>query len=107
MGSDEFFPHLYYTGDPSPSEVIDLKIVGLPTYPVMLYVAASTLPRPHATLFGYWYLEPPYLALNLGVMPMTGLVELQQAIPPDCPVPLSLPMQAWARNLTKIGRAHV
>jgi len=102
MGSDEFHQHLYYTGDPSPSQVIDLKVIGLPTYPVMLYAAASMLPRPHATIFGAWHLEPPYLALNLGIMPMTGLVELEQAIPPDCPVPLLLPMQAWVRNLTNL-----
>jgi len=102
MGFDEFHPRLYQTGDPTPGGNIGLRLIGLPKHPAMLYVAADCLSRPQPTKYGLWHLEPPLLTIDLGLMPWMGMLKVEKRIPPDCPVPLVLPMQGWVRDLTNL-----
>ncbi|MFH1999991.1 MAG: hypothetical protein ABIK28_09930 [Planctomycetota bacterium] len=47
MGADEFYPHLYCTGDFMPGGSIEGKFVGLPdTWPVGLFVGSGIMDPP-------------------------------------------------------------
>ncbi|MHC4945695.1 MAG: right-handed parallel beta-helix repeat-containing protein [Planctomycetota bacterium] len=96
MGADEFFQHLYYTGDATPGGSIKGKIVGLPgTAPVGLLAGSGIVDPPLATAWGNFYLAPPWFLWPLVPIPAEGLLELPPAtIPPATPTPLDLPLQA-------------
>jgi hypothetical protein len=51
MGADEFYNHLYVTGDTTPGGAIEGKFVGLPgTTPVGLFLGSGILPSPANTM---------------------------------------------------------
>jgi len=102
IGADEFYPHLYYSGEATPGQGIDLKLIGMPKQPTMLYLGSGILETPHPTKYGPWYLVRPYISFNLGQMPWNGLMKLEKRIPPDCHVPLDIPMQGLVRQLTNL-----
>lgn len=97
MGADEFYTHLYWTGDATPGGNVELKFVGLPgTAPVQLWLGSGVLDPPWSTKYGDWYLQFPLLATmpNLGTIPSDGVYLLSFTVPPDTPTPLILPFQA-------------
>jgi len=62
MGADEFYKHLYYTGDAKPDGNIDVKFVDIPgTAPIGLWVGASVFEDPIHGSYGDWYIRPPFL----------------------------------------------
>jgi len=101
MGADEFYTHLYYTGDFSPGEYIEIKIVGTPySTPVFLWVGSGVLSSPLNTPYGDWYLSFP-LVLQLPVIPVPadGVIKLYFDLPPDLPLPEYFPpMQALVED---------
>lgn len=102
MGADEFYPHLYYTGDATPGQGIDLKVIGMPQQPALVFLSSDILSNPNQTKYGWWHLVPPFETLHLGQVPWCGYIELQQRIPPGFPVPSDLPLQALVRKLTNL-----
>jgi hypothetical protein len=98
MGADEFYTHLYYTGDASPDQWVDVKAIGLPMRETMLCIGTDILDPPVTTKFGDWFLQYPILQMNLGCTPWEGLIKLPARIPPDFPVPSSIPLQALVRD---------
>jgi predicted outer membrane repeat protein len=106
MGIDEFHPHLYCTGEAVPGCEIVVKVIGQPGRTVMLLVGSEILDPPVETPYGDLHLASPFIAIDLGTVPWNGLIKLDQQIPPDCSVPLTVPMQALVRgqltNLCKI-----
>ncbi len=97
MGADEFYTHLYWTGDATPGGSAALKFVGLPgTSPVQLWLGSGVMDPPLPTKYGDWYLQFPLLVqLALGSIPAPdGVYILPFTFPPDTPTPLSLPFQA-------------
>lgn len=102
MGADEFHPHLYYTGVASPGNVIDMVLIGMPQQPTYIFLGSDILASPRQTKFGLWHLIPPYETLHLGNIPWCGCIKVHQRIPPNCPVPLELPMQGLVRKLTNL-----
>jgi parallel beta-helix repeat protein len=97
MGAEEFYTHLYWTGDAAPGGNVEIKLVGLPgTSPVVLWVGSGVLGAPISTKYGDWYLQFPLLAnVGLGSIPVPdGVYILPLTFPPDTPTPLSLPCQA-------------
>jgi hypothetical protein len=106
MGADEFYTHLYWTGDATPGGSAALKFVGLPgTMPVQLWLGSGVMDPPMHTKYGDWYLKFPLLAnLGLGAMPSPdGVMVLPFTLPPDIPVPITLPFQAGiGKELTNL-----
>lgn len=102
MGADEFHPHLYYTGDATPGEWIDLKIIGMPLQPALLYLGSEILSNPRQTKYGLWHLMPPCTTFPLGQEPWSGYIKIHQRIPLDFPASMDLPMQALVRKLTNV-----
>lgn len=97
MGADEFYTHLYWTGNATPGGNVALKFVGLPgTSPVQLWLGSGVLDPPWTTKYGDWHLQFPLLAnLALGSIPTPeGVLVLPFTFPPDTTTPLSLPFQA-------------
>ena len=73
MGADEFYNHLYCTGDFSPGGIIEGNLVGLPgTSPIFLLFGAGICEPPMPTMWGGCYLEAPILLLELAPIASNG-----------------------------------
>lgn len=97
MGADEFFTHLYCTGDVAPGSWIDVKFVGVPnTVPVGLCISAGLLDPPLKSMWGDWFLAFPFIGpIDFGALPMpSGVLAVQGMIPLSPPGPYSLFLQA-------------
>jgi len=97
MGVDEFYLHLYYTGDATPGATFNLNFIGIPaSTPVQLWFGAGVMDPGLPTPYGEWCLDfPLFFHLVLGSIPgPDGVLTLPCVLPPDTPVPLDLPLQA-------------
>ena len=96
IGADEFYNHLYYTGNATPGGLIRGKLTGLPgTFPVTLWFGTGILDPPQSCIFGYWHLLPPLVGpVELGSVPQNGIHTIVERIPGTPPSPYDVPMQA-------------
>lgn len=95
IGADEFYTHLYVTGDKAPGGSIEGKFVGLPgTTPVGLFVGSGILPTPAKTMWGEYHLQAPWFLFTLIPLPSNGILELPTTLPGSIPAPYDIPMQA-------------
>ncbi|MHC4944128.1 MAG: hypothetical protein ACYTG7_14030 [Planctomycetota bacterium] len=95
MGADEFYPHLYCTGNFTPGGSIKGKIVGLPgTSPVGLFLGSGVLDPPVPTAWGSFFLQAPWFLIPLVPIPGNGILVLPATIPATPAAPYDLPMQA-------------
>ncbi|MHC4946331.1 MAG: right-handed parallel beta-helix repeat-containing protein, partial [Planctomycetota bacterium] len=95
MGADEFYNHLYVTGDTTSGGSIEGKLVGMPgTAPAGLLFGSGVLDPPQPTAWGNFFLQPPWLMLPLVPIPAEGVLILPATIPMSPPAPYDLPMQA-------------
>jgi hypothetical protein len=102
MGADEFYTHLYQTGDATPGGLVEIKFVALPdTAPVALCIGTGVLDHSIPTHWGAWWkewwLEFPIIGpVVLGSIPSPdGIFIYPARIPPDIPGPYAVPMQAF------------
>lgn len=103
MGADEFYFHLYYTGNPSPGNMVKLCLTGPPqARPVMIWASLHKLDPPMSTPFGDWRLKLPLLyELALGVMPVSGVHEVIFRVPNGTP-PLLFLQGMVGKTLTNL-----
>jgi hypothetical protein len=95
MGADEFYTHLYCTGDMIPGGAIEGKLVGIPgTSPTGLFFGSAILETPLSTAWGDFYLQAPWWLVPLVPIPAEGILILPATIPHSPPAPHDLPMQA-------------
>lgn len=109
MGADEFYDHLYVTGDAAPGGAVEVKIVGKAgTSPLFLFVGSGVIDPPLSTKHGDWHLAFPVLVLTLpGSIPPEGIYVLPVDIPSDCPE-CEIPMQAGVKDkLTNLFILHI
>ena len=98
IGADEFYPHLYHTGEATPGKTIQVKVIGKPGSQVIW--SFSLIPQvlePPATIpgvTGSFYLNWPFVLVPLGTIPQNGLTQFPVQFPPNFPVPSSYPTQA-------------
>jgi len=97
IGADEFYTHLYYTGDATPGGAVELKFIDAPTTnPVIFWIGSGVLDPPiHTFRFGNFYLKHPLLVqLSLGsIPPPSGVLSLSYNIGPNFPT-MNIPLQA-------------
>jgi len=75
MGADEFYTHLYCTGDKTPGGKIKGKLAGFPaTSPVYLILGSGIRQTPLKTQYGDLYLKPKLYFIRLAAMPANGYV---------------------------------
>ena len=99
IGADEFYTHLYWTGNAAPGGTVQVKFLGLPKSSVYFWLGSGVLDPPLKSKWGYWYLDFPLLVnMGMGAMPAPGVLILKFALPKDTPVPLTLPMQAGIKT---------
>lgn len=95
MGADEFFRHLYVTGNKTPGGSIVGKLVGPPgTTPVGLFLGSGILPTPIPTMWGEFWLQAPWFPFLLDPIPSNGILELPTTLPGSISAPYDVPMQA-------------
>ena len=97
MGADEFFTHMYCTGDAIVGGTVEAKFVGVPgTTPVGWYIGAGILDPPLLSMWGDWYLKFPIFGpMDLGsITSPEGVLIIPGTIPSSPPPPYSIPMQA-------------
>lgn len=94
MGADEFYTHMYITGDVTPGGSIEGKMVGLPgTTPVGLFIGSGVRSTPAPTAYGDFYLLPPKILIPLIPIPASGVLVVPTTIPSTPSAPYDLPMQ--------------
>jgi len=98
MGADEIHLHLYCMGEAFPNQMIDLNLIGPPTLNAVLLLGADLRDSPMPTVFGDWYIAPPYTVFPIGTMPGSGVFSTKMRIPPGCPVPMLFPLQGMVRD---------
>jgi len=60
IGADEFYKHLYCTGDITPGGFIEIKLIDKPgRSPVILWIGSGILNNPITTKYGDWMLDLP------------------------------------------------
>jgi hypothetical protein len=108
MGADEFYTHLYYTGEATPGGTVQNKFLGAPGCALAICAGTGVLPDPIPTKWGEWWnewwLEFPIVGpISLGSVPSNGVYVLPAVLPPDIPGSYSIPMQAFlGESLTNL-----
>jgi len=100
MGADEFYRHLYQTGDATPGGTIQLKFVGNPgTAQVALVLGLALRDPPLSTNYGVLHVASPFIYLpGLGPIPGNGIYVLPAQFSATAPAPISVYLQALIGN---------
>jgi len=84
IGPDEFYPHLYFTGDAISGGYLQIKAIGLPwSSPLILFFGSDLLESPMNTIFGDWYLQAPIVPIDLDLVPMNSIKIIEGNIPQE------------------------
>jgi len=106
MGADEFYYHLYHTGDVVPGGNIDIKVVGYPLAPVELAWGQTVLDPPFLTQHGDLHLWPFMWSGFMGNVPSNGILEMPVTIPLSWSTGDFAPLQAlvgpWGGACSKL-----
>jgi hypothetical protein len=101
MGADEFYAHLYQTGEALPNHSIAVHITGPPkACPIGLWLSTGRLMTPIHCPWGAWYLAFPVSGpMDLGPIPSPeGVIVLPGTVPSAPPGPYALHLQALIIN---------
>jgi len=106
IGADEFYTHLYFTGDAIPGGTVSLKFIDIPgSSPVILWIGSGVLASPfQSKKYGYFYLQAPILAqITLTYIPTPkGVLSFTYTLDPKFPS-IDIPMQALiGKKLTNL-----
>ena len=95
MGADEYYYHLYHMGDVIPGSPIDVKVVGYPTAPIVLYLGSGIADPPYSTQHGDFYLNwPPLWQGAIGTLPGNGILTISPTVPTSWTPGSEHPLQA-------------
>ena len=82
IGADEFYFHLYHTGDIIKGLPATVKIVGGPGMPVLLALGSGILNQCITTQYGELWLSMPLSnSWSFGAIPNSGVLTLPTTIP--------------------------
>lgn len=81
IGADEYYLHLYHSGDVIPGGAFDINVVGIPYASVILALGAGIQDPPQVTLFGDLYLDWPIQQFNIGTIPSDGVLIFLATVP--------------------------
>jgi len=99
MGADEFYDHLYVTGNVTPGGKIQVKFTGLPGSLLILGIGSATLTNPiKIPGYGLLWLFPPISLIGMGKMSLSGIFVFNFTIPGTYPLGVDLPLQAMIGN---------
>jgi hypothetical protein len=106
MGADEFYTHLYYTGDATPSGAVKLKFTDVPgTSPVGFWVGSVILETPLQTNYGDWWNQwwidfsyPTTGPIVIAPIPSNGIEVLPGTLPSTPTGPYTIYFQGMIGN---------
>jgi hypothetical protein len=101
MGADEFYTHLYYTGEAAPGGTVRFKFIGPPGgSPVALFYGLSLQATPIPTGYGPWYLGAPAVGpLFLPPLPApSGVQVFTETVPVTIVPPVTGHLQAFIHD---------
>lgn len=112
IGADEFYTHLYTVGDIVPGDTIEIKVAGIPWFPVALAMDSELQDPPINTIHGDMYLELPALWQgSIGRVPSNGLLVLPITVPTAWSTGETYYLQAlvgyWGGPWTRLTNAEV
>lgn len=111
MGADEFYYHLYHTGQPIPGGIIDLKVIGYPQAPVTLAWGQTILDPPLSTQHGNLYIWPFVWSGFIGNVSSNGVLSMPVTIPstwqPGDHAPLQALVGPWGGGWAKLTNLEV
>jgi hypothetical protein len=81
MGADEYYPHLYHSGEVNPGSTITLKAIGIPGAGSTLCHGSGLHNPPLQTPYGKLFLQFPLTFHNNGTFPATGYSEKAYTLP--------------------------
>ena len=95
MGADEFHPHLYYTGDATPTGAIQAKCIGLPgTLVNGIILGVNIFDPPLSCDYGLWYMDNPFqIITGLGTIGPDGIAVFPGTLPAVPPAPYTFYLQ--------------
>jgi hypothetical protein len=96
MGADEFYPHLYYTGNATPGGDVELKFIGLPGDNINgLIIGINIFDPPLPCDYGLWYMnDPMQIITGLGTISTNGIAVIPGTLHPSIPAPSTIYLQA-------------
>jgi hypothetical protein len=109
MGADEFYPHLYLTGDTTSTGNVEIKFIGLPGDLInCLILGINIFEPPLPCDYGDWYMENPFqIMTGFGTIPADGVKIFPGTIPTFPPAPYTVYMQGvidmWLTNLCTVN----
>jgi len=111
IGADEFYYHLYHTGDVLPGGTVDLKVIGYPLAPVTLAWGQAILNPPLATQHGNLFIWPFVWSGFIGNVQSNGVLTMPVTIPSGWQSGDHAPLQAlvgpWGGGWTKLTNLEV
>ncbi|MBN2489763.1 MAG: right-handed parallel beta-helix repeat-containing protein [Planctomycetes bacterium] len=96
IGADEFFPHLYHAGVPTPGGAIEVRLLGAPGSQALWAFSADVVTPPRAVpgRRGLLHLDPASITvIPIGAFGPSGLLRLPITFPPSFPR-IAIPTQA-------------
>lgn len=94
MGADEFYYHLYHTGEAFPGGSVDMKVVGLPWTPAFIIMGSGLLDPPWTTPYGLFHLKWPFQFNLIGTISQSGILAYTGTIPISWAPGSEVPFQA-------------
>jgi len=94
MGADEFYYHLYYTGEALPGGQIEIKVIGYPLTVVKLVWGQEVVDPPISTQYGDLYAYPFLWTGDVGNVSTQGVLSVPFTVPLGWPSGLQAPLQA-------------
>ena len=95
IGADEFYLHVYHTGEAVPQQSIEIKVIGPPgETPVILAVGGGVYSNPLPTVYGLLYLMDPIHTVDLADIGSNGVSLTTATLPSTWAAGDSHPMQA-------------
>ena len=111
MGADEFYYHLYHTGDVVPGDSVDLKIIGYPQAPVTFAWGQTIIDPPLSTQHGNLCIWPLVWSGFIGNVQSNGVLSMPVTIPSTWQAGDHAPLQAlvgpWGGGWTKLTNLNV
>jgi len=96
MGADEFYKHLYFTGNAVPGGDVELIFVDTPWTVVQgLILGVDIYDPPIPGAYGDWFIKPPMMFLiPIGLIPQSGILVFPGTIPITFPSDFTIYLQA-------------